>query len=419
MLWDASSENGRLVNKMANKRQDRVSGPALSHPSASASDTAGMNGHPAAARGIVLSLCLRTLDSSGSPAAVSWAPETPAAALAVDIVTASGGAPDASQGIILPSRFVNPQSALLAARRLQWALEGMAETTRSRVTAAIAIYSLEDPAAASAVPALESLAPGQVLLSSQIADAVQQLPGLVVNPSLNGSWRALQWQAQNAPASLAVDEQSVLGLIRGLGRQDPCAPRPEPAPTATPSTTGMGETPGGLGRSVLESEAEQPFWKKPWIIVSAAGAVVVLVAALVIPAMVSGKHSKTPAADAAPTTVTPAPQSTTAPQPTPLEKPHDQKPLSKIGKQSRTEAKAAAVTEPPPQPKPAAGPCVLTEGEIPRSLDRAQSLMYAGKLEAAQDAYQRLVGCPSVRDKAAEGLRLVKQRIAAQGSSEQ
>jgi hypothetical protein len=45
--------------------------------------------------------------------------------------------------------------------------------------------------------------------------------------------------------------------------------------------------------------------------------------------------------------------------------------------------------------------------------------MYAGKLEAAQDAYQRLAGCPTAHDKAAEGLRLVKQRIAAQSSSVQ
>lgn len=382
-----------------------------------------MNGHPVAPRGIVLSLCLRTLDSSGSPAAVSWASDSPASALAIDIITASGGAPDALQGITLPSRFFNPQSALLAARRLQWALEGITDTTRSAVTASIAIYSVEDPVAASAVSTLESLAPGQVLLSSQIGEAVHQLPGLVVNPSLNGTWRALQWQAQNAPASLAVDEQSVLGLIRGLGREDPCAPLPESAhagqvPGVTRTTTMTAETPVGLGRSVRESEAAQPFWKKPWIIVSAAGAVVVLVAALVIPAMVSGNHSKAPAADAAPKTVTPAAQSTNVPnaaQPTNPEKSHDQKP-AKIGKQPRTEAKSTVAAEPPPQ-KPPAGSCNLTEGEIPRSLDRAQSLMYAGKLEAAQDAYQRLVGCPSVHDKAAEGLRLVRQRIAAQGSS--
>ena len=43
--------------------------------------------------------------------------------------------------------------------------------------------------------------------------------------------------------------------------------------------------------------------------------------------------------------------------------------------------------------------------------------MYAGKLPEAQSAYQRLLGCPSARDRANEGLRLVKQRIAAQSPS--
>lgn len=388
---------------------------------------AGMNGHPAAPRGIVLSICLRTLDSSGSLAAVSWASEAPATALAVDIITASGGAPDVLQGMVLPSRFFNAQSALLAARRLQWALEGLAETTRSSVTASIAIYAPEDPAAASGPPTLESLAPGQVLLSSQIAAAVHQLPGVVMNPSLNGNWRALQWQSQRAPASLAVDEQSVLGLIRTLGREDPCPALPEPAPAAqipvvTSTPTGIKETPGGLGRSVLEPEA-QPLWKKPWIMVSAAAAVVVLAAALVIPAMVSGNHAKTPAPAAAPTTVSPPTQPVTTPlnpvEPMTSAKPREQKPPVQPGKRPRTDAKPPAVSELQPQAKPSPGSCNLTEGEIPRSLARAQSLMYAGKLEAAQDAFQRLVGCPSARDKAAEGLRLVKLRIAAQSSSDQ
>ena len=69
----------------------------------------------------------------------------------------------------------------------------------------------------------------------------------------------------------------------------------------------------------------------------------------------------------------------------------------------------------PPTP---AGPCELTEGEIPRSLDRAQSYMHAGRLTDAQAVYQHLLGCPSARQRAAEGLQLVKQRIAA-GPSEQ
>ncbi len=407
-----------------------MSGPALSDPSASATETAGVNGHPAAPRGVVLSLWLRTSDSSGSPAAVSWPSESRAAALAVDILTASGGSPDAAQGVVLPSRFFNAQSALLAARRLQWALEGLAESDRSSTTASMAIYPAEDPAAGSIAPALGDLPSGQVLLSAQFAEVVHQVPGVAVSAAGSSGWCALQWHSQNGPTSLAGDEQSVLGLIRALGREDPCPPRPEPAATgevaaATPVGSGAFEVPAALGRSLMESETAPPLWKKPWILVSAAAAVVVLIAALVIPAMISGNRTKSPAEVTTPKPAAPQPASPGAPQsvapngsvPAAPERAREPKPAAKVVKQPRTESKATPGTEPAPQAKPPAGSCDLTEGEIPRSLSRAESLMYAGKLEAAQDAYQRLIGCPLARDKAAEGLRLVKLRIAAQSSS--
>ena len=389
-----------------------------------------MNGHPAAPRGIVLSLCLRTFDSSGLPSVVSWASESGAAALAIDILSSSGGAPDVAQGMVLPSRFFNAQSALLAGRRLQWALEGLSESDRSATRASMAIYTAEDPEAASVASALENLPPGQLLLSAELAEAFQQVPGVAVSAAGSSGWHALQWQSQTGVTSLAADETSVLGLIRALGREDPCPPRPEPAPTgqvaaAAPASSGFYEVPAALGRSLMRSDAAQPFWKKPWILAGAAGAVVVLAAALVIPAMLSGNRAKSPAQVAAPQPASPKSASGTplngAPNssaPAVAEKLREQKPPAKAGKQPRAEAKTVAATEPSPQTKSAAS-CNLTEGEVPRSLSRAESLMYAGKLEEAQDAYQRLVGCPSAHDKAAEGLKLVKQRIAAQSSSVQ
>ena len=63
------------------------------------------------------------------------------------------------------------------------------------------------------------------------------------------------------------------------------------------------------------------------------------------------------------------------------------------------------------------GKCDLTESEIPKTLDRAEHDLHAGQLEEAQAQYERLVGCPGAREKALAGLKLVKLRIGAQGTS--
>ena len=404
--------------------------PADTAPPAGEAATA--NGRAGAPRTIALSICLRIQESSGIPASVSWAVDSPAAALAIDIIAASGGAPDPVQGdpargAILQALFFNLESALLAARRLQWALEGMAQSSQAAASATISLYSVEDPVAGSVAHTLERLSPGQVLLSAGIAEAVQQLPGFVLRPAFDANWREMQWQPQAAPASFEADEQSVLGLIHALGRQDPCAPGPgqarveTPAAAAPASATAVYEAPAGLGRSIAEPEAAMPLWKKPWVLVSAGAAVLVLLAAAIIPAMVSGSHPKAQVPDATTQTAPPAaPPGTPSPgapsnvtTPAVPEKPRDQKPAAKPARQPKPEASPEALTQAPP-PKPASASCDLTQGEIPLSLQRAERLMYAGKLDEAQDAYQHLLGCPSAREKAQEGLRQVKLRIATQ-----
>jgi hypothetical protein len=344
----------------------------------------------------------------------------------MDMLGASGGVPDPPQGAALQSRFFNLQSALLAARRLQWGLEGLAESSGVAASAAMLIHSVDEPNAGSATHTLERLSPGQVLLSAGMADPVQQLPGFAVRPAFDGNWRELQWQSQGASTSLASDEQSVLGLIRALGRQDPCPPPAEaptpPAPPPVTATTGVFHAPASLGRSLEEPEpAAGPFWKKPWVLVSAGAMVLVLVAAMIIPMMTSGGRPKPPVADAPTQTAAPAPAPSTPPsssQPSGAgsvapEKPHDQKPSPKTSRPPKPLANPGGMTE-PSTPKPPAGSCDLTEGEIPLSLQRAQTLMYAGKLEDAQDAFQHLVSCPSARDRALDGLRQVKARMATQ-----
>jgi len=402
---------------MANVRQDRVPDPTLGRASTPAPEGPAVNGRGTAPRGVVLALRLRTPDIRGSGADVSWTGNSPAATLAIDVITASGGAPDPPQGAVLAARFFNLPSALLAARRIRWALEGLGENVGSQGAATVAVHSADDPVAAGVAALLENVAPGQVLVSIRVAEALQQLPGASLRPSADGHWREVEWRGVETPSGFSADEQSVLGLIRALGREDPCATqavemRPA-APAPNPPATEVAE---GLGRSRLEPEPVSGFAKRKWLIVGGAAAAVVLVAALVIPALVSGSHGKTPAPNpdtparpAEPAAAAPAPL--TPPPSTPVvDKPQPPKQPSKSGKQPKTEAK---VDQQPAQKLPA-GSCDLTEAEIPRSLSRAEKYMYDGKLEEAQAMYQRVLPCPSWHEKAVEGLQHVHQRMAAQ-----
>ena len=367
---------------------------------------------------MVLSVALRTSDDSGKPARVSWAGDSPAAALVVDIITACGGAADPPQGPILDARFFNLQSAMLATRRLVWGLEGLAETTHSTTAATIAIHSVEEGLTQTIAPALESLAQGEIVLSVRTAEMVRQLPGLILRDAPGGDWRELQWRSEEGK-NLAADEQSVLGLIRALGREDPLAGHaetsaPTPPPVVAP-TTGVFHASASLGRSLEEPETAPPFWKRLWVVVSAGAVVLILLAALIIPAMVSGNRSRAPVPDTTTKTAPPAPAPSapsTEPVPPVQEKPLDEKPPVKPPRHTRPETKTVRQAE-PPAPKTQPASCSLTEGEIPISLQRAENLMYAGKLPEAQSAFQRLVGCPSARDRAVDGLRQVRQRMAA------
>jgi len=368
----------------------------------------------------VLSLRLRTQDSSGYPADVSWTGSAPAAALAVDLLSVSGGALDPPQSAVLSGRFSNLQSALLAARRLQWGLQGLAESAQSPgVAASIAVHS--DAAPGAAAPFLERLAPGQVIVEGSLVEAVQALPGAVLRETADGRWRELLWRSAETSSGFSADEQSVLGLIRAMGREDPCppaveAPRPPTATTAATPVTGAFEPSESLGRSRLEPEPPAGFARFKWLIVGGAAAVVVLVAILVIPGIVSGSHGKVPAQSADTSTKTvappaPSPAAAVAPTPPPMpEKPQNVKQPGKPAKQPKADQKS----ETPAQKPTVTGPCPLTEAEIPRSLNRAEQYMYAGKLEEAQAMYQRVLPCSLAHDKAAEGLQRVRQRIAAQ-----
>ena len=417
---------------MTNLRHDRVPGQTLSPGSVPEARATADGKVPGSTRGTVLAIRLWTQDSSGQPGAVSWQSTSPAVCLALDVIAASGGAPEPAQGSNLSAGFHDAQSALLAVRRLQWALQGLVEEGSSRnVKAAILIRPADDPSGGSIQAALDNAAPGQVLLSSGIAQSVHQLPNVTLRGDAQGGWSEMVWRSSETDAGSAADEQSVLRLIRELGREDPSAPQPQapassPAETSTEPTLVSSSSTGTFTarrRSRAEDEGAQPGAKKKWLIIGGAAAALLVIGILVIVGLVSGHHGK------APQPVSPGPITTpveSAPPPKPALPPdtsnttEQANPNSKKTKptqgsvpsaRSKTDAGGAVKIQP-------SGTCDLTETEIPRVLNRAESDMHAGRLSDAQAEYQRLLGCPSARQKAVEGLQLVKRRIAA-GSSDQ
>lgn len=403
---------------MANLPQDGVPDATLESVSASAREGTAENGRGPGLRNIILAVRLRTRDSVGAQADISWAGDSPAAALCTDVISASSGAPESPQGAVLRSRFFSLQSALLTVRRLQWAVKGLEESAgTSEITALMAIYSPNDAGAGAVASLLEKCAPGQVLIGSSLAEAVQQLPNADLGGTRPGDWREFLWRTAETPPSLEKDEESLLGLIRALGREDPVGSVPEAArsTTATPVFSAA-ELSEGLGRSHVEPEPVPVFTRFKWLIVGGAVAVVVLIAALVIPGMVSGNRGKSatqvPEAPAKTAPASPQPAAV-PPSPAASEKPRESRQLSRSAKLAKAEVKAGPNTE-AAAPKVPAGTCDLTEADIPRSLNRAESYMYAGKLAEAQAMFQRVLGCPSAHDKALEGLQRVRQRMAAQ-----
>jgi hypothetical protein len=297
------------------------------------------------------------------------------------------------------------------------------------------IRSAEDPAGGSVQAVLENAAPGQILLSSGIAESVNQLPNVTVRKAAQGDWSEMLWRSSEKDAGSAADEQSVLHLIRELGREDPLASQPQApvsaraqAPTAqtpaSPMTTGSFTS----GRSYLEDEPAPAGRNKKWIIIGGAAAALVIAGILIIPGMVSGKHATTQPPPSPPspppssksvepeTPSTPAnPPSETGNSSATTTSGSSLKPGRSSGTGSSTRPKTDANLDGRGQP---AGHCDLTDAEIPRALDRADSNLHAGKLSEAQAGYESLLKCPSARQRAADGLQRVKQRRAA-GNSDQ
>jgi hypothetical protein len=407
---------------MTNLRTDRVPGRTLPQASASEVKAGAPAAKPGSQRAFVLAVRLFGSDGNGLPTGVSWNNAGPLATLALDLIKASGGARDAGGDAVVTAGFPNLQSALLTARRLQWALEGLGGE-RENAAATILVHSADDPSAASAQAALEKASPGRILLGSSVAESVFQLPNIMLRDASGpGGWREMLWRSA-AAANPAADEQSMLRQIRALGREDPCpAELPAPAPRTLIAPVQAEVSPPAPEEDLLgptrRERAPAPATKK-WLIVGGAAAAVIVFGAVLIPFLVSANHAKPVAQTPVPQTSTPETKPETLPAPVPPPVQPAPTPKAPIDKTPHPPADNSQKGDPgvaPPVPRGSAK-CELIPSEIPKTLDRAEYLLHASRLEDAQAAFESVLGCPGARERAQAGLKLVKQRMVTQGLS--
>jgi hypothetical protein len=410
---------------MTNLRTDRVPDRTLSQPSAPDVKAGAPAARPGNQRAFVLAVRLFASDGNVAPTGVSWNSAGTAATLALDLIKASGGTREAGGDAVVTAGFPNLPSALLTARRLQWALEGLGGE-RGNAAATILVHSAEDPSAASAQAALEKASPGRILLGGSVAESVYQLPNIMLRDASGpGGWREMLWRSA-AAANPTADEQSVLRQIRELGREDPCTVElPAPPPRVVTAAVAIDVSNAAPEDDLLGPPRREPApapATKKWLIVGGAAAAVAVFGAVLIPFLVSGNHAKTVAPHPAPSASTAEPPPATVPAATQAPAPAPTAPAVKPPSIKASHAsggkqpKGDQAGDPRPEPK-VSGKCDLTESEIPKTLDRAEHYLHAGQLEDAQAQYERVVGCPAARERAQAGLKLVKQRIDTQGSN--
>ena len=334
--------------------------------------------------------------------------------LVLDLIAASGGVAETFRGSVLSAKYSDVQSAILTARRLQWALQGLAENkTFEGTTAAILVHSDEDASVQEgALPGiLENAAGGQILLAKNICKFIDGLPGLLLRDASEDECREMLWRSNEMLLSYADDEQALLNHIHQLGLEDPSPAKLEAraakveveaeTPAFPPS-----DDPGDLIRPRIDRDSSYAHGNSRWLIWGGVAAALLCVAAL---SLISFRHKVV----AQPTEPVTAPISPATPA------------VAPVAREAPVPQHAAPTPRPSSKPvnpdlkiqKPVGGACDFTQADIERTLGRAENYMHAGRLSDAQGAFQSVANCPTAREKAQDGLQRVRLKMETQSPS--
>ena len=396
----------------------------------------------AAPREACLSVRLWTASSDSEPLPSLWENESPAACLILDQIAASEGIPASRQGEVLTATFPTFQTAVFAARRLQWAVQGFSEAERLQATSlALLVHSPDEEhgetIAEDALHSLEQAAPGEILLTEKASQPFDRLPGFPLQvASGDGLWE-LVWRAPESQSTRSYDEQILAQLVEQHGVDHP--EHQEQPPAAHADYAGHAE-------ADYMREPENARGSSRGKMIGIAVAALVVVGAVIF-YFTPGKSNPAPAADQAQTQA--QTQSQTVQQPAMAAQGGPASPSgsppARLTKQERAEATAAARTQqnpakaevkPPPvapapererpAPKPAEPPpsransngrCDVDPSQYGGLIDQAWKNLGRGKYNDAKRQFGAVLACDPGNSSARTGMERARMAAAeADGS---
>lgn len=375
-----------------------------------------------------------------------WDESTLECALARDLALASGGLPADPQGPYWVARFDTVQSAALAARRLQWGLQGFSESTAAHGVLTLLILSGEDVTRAGFdTRLLDEAAGARILVAESAARSLEEIPGLALRPAEDGQQggaRELTWRAADNRTTRDADEQALARFIEQNGR-------------AVYPAEGTATEAGGAAAVAVDVaqryESEPPPRSRRMLWIGLASAVVVAAVAGGLYFQMGTGEKKTASVRREPSVAGPQ----TAPNPQPPQGPSttqatptggnvappantgaekSQPVLTRAQKREeqrkeKAQAQAAAKdqTQPAPQPQPppqdtkrpeptrVTGGCQYAPDQIPGLIGLAENSRARRNYKDAQRKLQAVLNCEPGNARAREELELVRQAQAAEG----
>jgi hypothetical protein len=396
-----------------------------------------------------LGVRLWTGNAGGDANAVDWKKD-PAACLIIDLVTASEGTSGAPHGRDCSATFHDIQSAVFAARRLQWAMQGFSESAGHKCAGIALLVSTAQESTGksseSSPSPLEVAEPGQILLSEGCCRLLGELPVLSLRPSTVAGFQELLWRAPGDQAERAADEQKITQLIEQRG---------VPNPALENSAQGSGQRTAAAGAAIagtgdaLTTLPSRPAsisgGKSSWLIGGAVAAALLVVLAGIFAVSHRGAAAggtEPGAADSNTSASQPSlPPSNRSAQPPQAEnKPSSQGTQPPGSQAARTSKETARVEKPAkaqkypvenaqapddtsdtppapvPEPKQAKRTCDLDEQEIPDEIDTAERSLARGHYQDAQRQFGAVLGCEPGNARARAGLERVKRAVDARGA---
>lgn len=395
----------------------------------------------AAPREACLSTRLWAASGDSTPVASLWENESPASGLILDLIAACEGEPTVRQGEVLTAGFASFQAAILAARRLQWAMQGFGEGEERQTTClALLIHSPEDgPAESVAADVFHSLgkaAPGAILLTQKAGKPIENLPGFPLQEAAGDGLRQLQWRCPEEQASRSSDEEMLAQLVEEQGAQ---AASSAPSEPPAESFEHAAEE-----RKPYSREAEAKRGSSRLLIGGMALAAVVAIGAVVY--FNSGKtapiadqsqavtaNSEEPAGSAGTTAQPGAPASAAHAAHPGAAEPSNAPAAAKNSKPAKNELQPPA--EPPAQEKPpererpakpaeppaakavSGGRCDLDSSQFGGQIDLAWKNLGRGKYNDAKREFGAVLACDPGNARAKEGMERARMAAAeADGS---